>query len=374
MKASDFFSVINSEFFTGVPDSQLKGLCDYLMQTYGCDGKHHIIGANEGNCVALAAGYYMATKKIPTVYLQNSGLGNIINPVVSLSNERIYGIPVIFIIGWRGEPGMHDEPQHLFQGEITEKLLIDIGITYFIIDKNTSKELLVQTMNQFRVFLNQGKSVAFLIKKNVITNEKQIVYKNDYNIGREEAIKQIINNSEQDIIVSTTGKTSRELYEIRESRDEGHKFDFLTVGSMGHSSSIALSLALNNTNKRIWCIDGDGALLMHMGAIAIIGHYKPKNLVHVIINNRAHESVGGMPTVTDSLNIVKIGLSCGYDVAYSISTLEELEEVLQKTKNTIALTLLEIKCSILSRKNLGRPTTTPRENIESFMDYFAASN
>ena len=369
MKVSDFISVIGADFFTGVPDSQLKALCDYLMEVYGCDGKHHLIAANEGNSVAIAAGYYMSTKRIPVVYLQNSGLGNIVNPVSSLLNDRVYGIPVIFVVGWRGEPGVHDEPQHLFQGAITEKLLDDIGVRYYILDENTQLTDLNNVMDHFHVLLEQGKSVAFLVRKNGLNNNFNIDYKKYYKITREDAIRHIVKHSDKDIIVATTGKTSRELFEIRQELDMGHQFDFLTVGSMGHSSSIALGIALNSPDKRVWCIDGDGALLMHMGAMATIGHYKPPNLVHIVINNHAHESVGGMPTVSDTLNVVNIGSSCGYSEVYSASTFEELDRALYDAKNNSVLTFIEIICAIGARKNLGRPTTTPKENLSSFMKF-----
>lgn len=374
MKVSDFISVIGSEFFTGVPDSQLKTLCDYLMQVYGCDGKHHVIAANEGNSVALAAGYYMATNKIPVVYLQNSGLGNIVNPVASLLNDRVYGIPVVFVVGWRGELGVHDEPQHLFQGAITERLLADIGIRYYILDENTQLTDLINVMDHFHVMLGQGKSVAFLVRKNGLTNKHRMDYRNSLSIMREDAIRYIVKNSDKDIIVATTGKTSRELFEIRQELGEGHQFDFLTVGSMGHSSSIALGLAMNCPHKRVWCIDGDGALLMHMGAMATIGHYKPSNLVHVVINNHAHESVGGMPTVSDTLNLANIGFSCGYIEVYSASTFEELDRALHNAKNNSVLTFMEIKCAIGARKNLGRPTATPKENLDHFMKFLSAGD
>ena len=297
---------INSgEFFAGVPDSQLKPLCNYLTASYGIC-QEHIIAANEGNAVALAAGYHLATGKVPVVYMQNSGIGNTVNPIASLLNDKVYGIPCIFVIGWRGEPGLKDEPQHIFQGEVTIKLLEDMDIKTIVISKDTTENDINKEIESCEGLLNKGKSIAFVIRKGALVFDEKVNYKNENNLLREDIIKEITKVSGEDIIVSTTGKASRELFEIREGNKQSHKYDFLTVGSMGHSSSIALSIALNKPNNRIWCIDGDGAALMHMGAMAVIGANSPNNLIHIVINNSAHETVGGMPTVSDKTNFLKI--------------------------------------------------------------------
>lgn len=366
VKYMDCIKELGGDFFTGVPDSQLSPLCNYLMNTYGISD-NHIIAANEGNCVALAAGYHLATGKVPVVYLQNSGIGNIINPLASLLHEKVYGIPCIFIVGWRGEPGVKDEPQHAFQGEITVKLLEDMDITVVILDKDTTVEQVKENIAQLKQLLNQGKSIAFVIKKGALKYENKVSYKNDYHMIREEIIREIVNVSGEDIIVSTTGKTSRELFEIREQNNESHQYDFLTVGSMGHSSSIALGIALHKPDKKVWCIDGDGAVLMHMGAMAVIGSNKPSNLIHVVINNCSHESVGGLSTVAGNIDLVQIALGCGYLEAASVSDYGELKELLKKAKESNKLTFIEIKAAIGSRSDLGRPTTTPKENKENFM-------
>lgn len=374
MKIEELIKVINCDFYTGVPDSQLRALCDYLMDKYGISTKHHIICANEGNSVALAAGYYLATKKIPVIYMQNSGEGNIVNPVTSLTNENVYAIPQIFIIGWRGEPNVHDEPQHIYQGKITVDLLDCLDIASFVISKQTTIEEIKLVMNKFTELLNKGKSVAFVIKKDSLTYEKKVKYKNKNTMTREEVIEHIIKYSKKDPIISTTGKISRELYEIRNKNNEGHQYDFLTVGSMGHSSSIALGIALNKPDKKIWCIDGDGALLMHMGAMAVIGNSSPKNLVHIIINNGAHESVGGMPTAASSINIVKIAKSCGYKYFASVDNFDDLDDKLRYCKNANELCLLEIKCAIGARNDLGRPKEKPYENKIVFMNNLQGVN
>lgn len=358
----------NYDFFAGVPDSQLKPLCNYLMVTYGI-GKQHIIAANEGNCVALAAGYYLSTGKIPVVYMQNSGIGNIINPVASLMNDKVYGIPCIFFVGWRGEPGVHDEPQHIYQGEVTIKLLEDMDIRTFIISKETTESEVVMQLEQWKPLLESGKQVAFVVKKGALECDLKVSYINDNKMLREEIIQHIVAVSDTDPVISTTGKASRELFEIREINGQDHQYDFLTVGSMGHSSSIALSIALQNPKKKIWCIDGDGALLMHMGSVALLGSMAPDNIVHIVINNGAHETVGGMPTVASKIDICAIAKGCGYSNVVSVDNFDELDKALWQAKNKNILTLIEIKCAIGARADLGRPTTTAKENKENFMRY-----
>lgn len=369
MKVEKLVEIIGSDFYTGVPDSQLKALCNYLMNEYGIDSKHHVIAANEGNCTALAAGYHLATGKVPVVYMQNSGEGNIINPVASLLNDKVYAIPTVFIVGWRGEPGLHDEPQHIYQGEVTVKLLEDMDIKTFVIGKDTTDEEVEAVMADFREVLAKGKDVAFVIRKGAISYDGKVKYANDNTMIREEIIQHIVKASGEDPIVSTTGKASRELFETRVANDQSHKYDFLTVGSMGHSSSIALGVAINKPNTRIWCVDGDGAVLMHMGSMAVLGANAPKNMVHVVINNGAHETVGGMPTVAAKIDLVAIAKACGYPNAVCVDTFEDLDKELEAAKNRNELSLIEVKCSIGARDDLGRPTTTALENKENFMDY-----
>lgn len=369
MKVESLIKIIGADFYTGVPDSQLKSLCDYLMDTYGIDKRHHIIAANEGNCTALAAGYHLATGKIPVVYMQNSGEGNIINPVASLLNDKVYAIPMIFIVGWRGEPGIHDEPQHIYQGEVTIKLLDDMNIKSFVIDKETTEAELEKVMEDFRKILADGKDVAFVIRKGALTDAPGVEYKNDNSMVREEIIRHIVEASGEDPIISTTGKASRELFETRVANGQSHKYDFLTVGSMGHSSSIALGVALNKPDQKIWCIDGDGAVLMHMGSMAVIGENNPDNLIHIVINNGAHETVGGMPTVAGHIDLVTIAKACGYPNAVCVDNFDALDSELKAAKERDELSLIEVKCSIGARSDLGRPTTTALENKQNFMEY-----
>lgn len=369
MKAEKFTEILGADFYTGVPDSQLKALCNYLMNTYGIDPKHHVIAANEGNCTALAAGYHLATGRVPVVYMQNSGEGNIINPVASLLNDKVYAIPVMFVIGWRGEPGIHDEPQHIYQGEVTVRLLEDMGIKTYILGKETTEEELREAMKDFESVLAEGKDVAFVIRKGALTYDGKVVYKNDNEMKREEIIRHIIQVSGEDPVVSTTGKASRELFELREAFGQSHKYDFLTVGSMGHSSSIALGIAAQKPDTKIWCIDGDGAVLMHMGAMAVLGSEHPENMIHIVINNGAHETVGGMPTVAAGVDLPAVAKACGYPFAVSVDSFESLDSELKAAKARHALTLIEVKCAIGARDDLGRPTTTAKENKENFMEY-----
>ena len=369
MKVEKLIQTIGADFYSGVPDSQLRALCDWLISTYGTDPAHHVIAANEGNAVALAAGYHLATGKTPVVYMQNSGEGNIINPVASLMNDKVYAIPCVFIVGWRGEPGVHDEPQHIYQGEVTLKLLEDMDIAHFVISKDTTEDELAAKMVEFKEILATGKQVAFVVRKGALEFGGKVKYENSNTMSREEIIRHIVEHTGDDPIVSTTGKASRELFELREARGEGHEKDFLTVGSMGHASSIALGIAFQKPDRKLWIIDGDGAALMHMGAMAVIGANAPKNIVHIVINNGAHETVGGMPTVASKIDLGAIAKGCGYPNAVSVDTFEELDAELETVKLRNDLSLIEVKCSIGARADLGRPTTSAWENKKRFMEY-----
>lgn len=367
MKINNFVALLDTDFYAGVPDSQLKALCSFLMDQYGLDPVHHIIAANEGNAAALAAGYHLATGRTPVVYLQNSGLGNIVNPAASLLHGKVYGIPCLFIVGWRGEPGVHDEPQHLFQGEITLPLLDTLDIPYFVIDKTTPEEQVQAKLAEYRALFAQGKQAAFVVRKGALEYSGKTVYRNAHPMSREEAIGRILAAAGDNPVVSTTGKASREVFEYRAAHGQGHGRDFLTVGSMGHSSSIALGISLQKPDRRVWCLDGDGAAIMHLGAVAIIGANKPANLVHVVLNNEAHESVGGMPTVAGRVDLCAIARACGYPGAVSVDTIEKLDKALAAVKAGHELALIEVKCALGARADLGRPTTTPQENKAAFM-------
>ena len=353
--------------FAGVPDSLLKNICAYI--TDHCDAQHNIITANEGAAVGLAAGHYLATGKPACVYMQNSGEGNIINPLASLTDPEVYNIPVLLLIGWRGRPGVHDEPQHVKQGKVTTGLLNTMGINFDVLSKDEEKtEKQIQKAIEA---LNRKEVYALVIEKDTFEDYKlQNVEKNDLTMSREEAIQTVAAAlGEKDAIVSTTGMISRELFEYRTQMNQGHERDFLTVGSMGHASQIALGIAMEKTDRKVWCFDGDGAAIMHMGSMAIVAQKAPKNYIHVVFNNGAHDSVGGQPTVGLHIDLPRIARAVGYPHTYSVSNKEDLQEILNEIQKQEGLTLLEIKVKKGNRKDLGRPTTPPIENKEALMDF-----
>ncbi|RXI47026.1 phosphonopyruvate decarboxylase [Clostridium tetani] len=353
----------------GVPDSTLKEFCDYMNYENPRNLKHYV-PANEGAAVGLAAGIYLGTGKPACIYMQNSGIGNAANPIISLLNKEVYDIPALFMVGWRGEPGVHDEPQHKFQGMITKELFELLNIKNEVISSNTTDEQLKTIFEVARNELNNNKQFAIIVKKGTFEKRGNKAHKNLYEILREDAIKEILKQIEAtDMIVSTTGKISREVYEESDIILGGHKQNFVTVGSMGHSSMIALGLAKEHGNQRIYCIDGDGAVLMHMGSLAFIAKQNPNNLIHIVLNNDAHESVGGMPTCAVDVNIGNIARACGYPKVYHVYSLNELTTVLKKAKATNELCLIEVKVSLESRNDLGRPKESARENKENFMRY-----
>jgi phosphonopyruvate decarboxylase len=366
----DEIEKLGIDFFTGVPDSQLKPFTNEIISRYGV-GRKNVIAANEGNAVGLASGYYIATDKPGCVYLQNSGLGNIFNPVTSLTNEEVYGIPVLYVVGWRGEPDVHDEPQHVFQGKITLQTLELLNIKAFDIHKDITVEKMSEIFNEIsQRFLNRESS-ALVIRKGALENKTKVQFSNHNTLVRESAIKKIIECiPKESLITSTTGKISRELYENRELNGEGHEKDFLTVGSMGHASSIALGQALSQKNKKIVCIDGDGAVIMHMGAMATIGAYEPVNLLHIVLDNSAHETVGGIPTISNKMDFVSIAKAVGYKEAYEVDNLNDLESVLKESVKKEKLIFIRVLVTLGSRENLGRPKEKPIDNLEKFKKNF----
>ena len=373
LNCKEFFDLLHGgeiDFFSGVPDSLLKFFNSYILDNV--DQNQHIIAANEGNAIALASGYYLATKKIGLVYMQNSGLGNAINQLVSLSDKEVYGIPVLLLIGWRGEPGEKDEPQHQKQGKITLKLLETLDIPYEILTKDiedTKRKLssAIKYMNKFNA------PFALVVKKGTFEKYEQInESQQNYELSREKAINLIIDNlDEQDIVFSTTGMISRELFESRIQKNQRHETDFLTVGSMGHASQIALGIAISNPKKQVFCLDGDGSVIMHMGSLGIIGSKQMKNFKHIILNNESHDSVGGQPTVGNIINFVSLAKSCKYKNSFKVSTEIELKKKILKLKSDDGPILLEIMINRGNRKELGRPTKTPKENMNLFMNFLS---
>ena len=341
----------------------LKQFCAFIKDTVPDD--RNIIAANEGCAVGLAAGYHIATGKVPLVYMQNSGMGNATNPLLSLADEDVYRIPLVLLIGWRGMPGVHDEPQHVKQGRITCELLDVMGIPYEVLPDD--EDGCAAAVSRCREHLErEGSPFALVVRKDTFSEYKgtRQMTQTDYPMTREEAISVISESLPDALFVSTTGMASRELYEIRDARGEAHDRDFLTVGSMGHSSQIALGMALNLPDREVVCIDGDGAVIMHMGGMSTIACESPSNLIHIMINNGVHDSVGGQPTVSREIDVHGIAVAMGYRTVTSVETADELREALSSAEGPA---FVQVFVRRGSRKDLGRPKSTPVENKEALM-------
>lgn len=364
----DTLKTLGVDFYAGVPDSLLKNVCAYITDHF--DDRHNIIAANEGGAIGLAAGYHLATGKVGCVYMQNSGQGNVINPLASLTDREVYHIPMLLLIGWRGRPGVHDEPQHVKQGKITTGLLNVMGVNYEVLSKDeaVAEKQMAKAMESIRL---TGDVFALVVEKDTFdsyTLQKNAV--NDYELTREEAIQMVASAIENDAaVVSTTGMISRELFEYREAQQQGHQRDFLTVGSMGHASQIALGIAMEKPHRRVYCFDGDGAALMHLGGMAIVASKATANYIHVVFNNGAHDSVGGQPTVGHRVDLPAIAKAVGYKDAWRVDTREALSASLQTLPGVEGPVMLEIRVRKGNRKDLGRPTTTPIQNKEALMEF-----
>lgn len=359
-----------TDFFAGVPDSLLKNFCAYV--TDNSPAENHIISANEGSATALATGYHFATGKIPLIYMQNSGEGNMINPLLSIVDPDVYSVPMMIVIGWRGEPGVHDEPQHVKQGKVTCDLLDAMKIPYSVLSGEMEDSDLIPVLEKAYAYIKENSApYALVIKKGtfadyVLQNNEKV----EAEMSREEAIEKIMLSApETAAFVSTTGMASRELYELRDKYNQGHEKDFLTVGGMGHASQIALAIAMQKKDRKIFCIDGDGASIMQMGGMATIGTRSPKNMIHVVLNNGAHDSVGGQPTVGRKIDLCGIAKACGYENVIKVETKAGLEKVLEDVKTADGLTFLEVLVKKGARKDLGRPKTTPVQNKIAMMEF-----
>lgn len=376
MQAEQFLNQMKRlgiDTLVGVPDSTLKSFCDY-MNTDGKGEMKHYIPANEGAAVGIAIGAYLASGRPACVYMQNSGLGNTVNPITSLANEEIYGIPMLLLIGWRGEPGRKDEPQHQFMGKVTEDMLKILGISYDIIDERTTVPELEEILSVARLEMEKCHQYALVIRKGTFEKRQSEGYQNGNRLVRENAVIGILKSlKKNDVVVSTTGKISRELYEQADRIQGHHQQEFLTVGGMGHASMIAFGIAQERKDKMVYCIDGDGAVLMHMGSLAFLGKQAPENMIHICLNNEAHESVGGMPTGAVGCSYAEIAKACGYQRAVTVDRLEDLDHVLKEWRRFQKFTFVEVKVSLDSREDLGRPRETARENKENFMRYHRGS-
>lgn len=357
--------------YTGVPDSLLQPLCDTLYARFGVGG-NHIVAANEGAAVGLAAGHYIATGKPALVYLQNSGIGNAANPVISLLNEKVYGIPCVFVVGWRGEPNVHDEPQHVFQGEITPAMLSMMGLPPFILTADTTIPEFKEMVSHAEESILKGNSVALLVRKGALSGGEKAAFQSRNTLLREDALRLILSHAlSDDVFVCTTGKTSREVYELREALHQSHDRDFLTVGSMGHASMIAMGIAKAKPLTTVWCLDGDGAALMHLGSLLVEAQCACKNLIHVVLNNGAHESVGGMPVNGGDVSFTPIAKAAGFQSCFFAKDEKELLDLLPDLKDTAGKqpSFVEIALKQGSRPDLGRPKSTPKENLKQLMSF-----
>jgi len=362
----NLFTKEGFEFITGIPCSILKDFLFCLSEKEKMI--EHIIPTNEEEAISIAVGYYLATAKIPIVYMQNSGLARSVDVLTSLVNKEVYRIPMLLLISWRGEPGKKDEPQHVKIGRITLKLLETLNIPYTILSKDKSK--IAKEIKKAKEYLKENSlPYAIVVRKGLIMSRQPKKTREFYTLTREQAIKIIIDNLKGDeIIVSTTGKTSRELFEYREAKGQSHETDFYTLGSMGCSTSIALGIALK-TKKKVIVFDGDGSVLMEMGTLATIGHYLPKNFYHIIFENDAHDSTGGQKTVSNTVSFNKIALASGYKGAKTIFNQRKLTDVIKSLKMNSGPQMLVIKIRKGSRKDLGRPTTIPVENKKLLMRF-----
>ena len=364
VETKDFYNYLLSkelDFFAGVPDSFLKELCSCIRGN--SNGKSNIITANEGNAIAVVSGYHLSSGKYGVVYMQNSGIGNAVNPLLSLADEEVYSIPMLLIVGWRGEPNIKDEPQHKKQGKVTLSLFEVMGIETVILDENYEE----QVDYCYDYMEKNNKPIAIIVKKDTFTEYKLEQEISEYTLTRERTLECIIDNlNDNDYVVSTTGKTTREIFEIREKNKQEHNKDFLTIGAMGHASSIAYGISIN-TDKNVYCIDGDGSFLMHLGSLPIVAQNANSNFKYVLINNGAHDSVGGQPTVAFDIMINEVLKAVGFKNVFEATTEEEVNNSMDSLKYSNELSALIIYTKQGSRKDLGRPTISTIDNKLSFM-------
>tara|TARA_B100000427_G_scaffold214128_1_gene178608 strand:+ start:4295 stop:5416 length:1122 start_codon:yes stop_codon:yes gene_type:complete len=352
---------LDINFFCGVPDSLMSEFSKSLH--FDFSDENHIISTNEGSALGACMGYNLATQKVPLIYMQNSGFGNFINPYTSLLHKDVYNIPFVLLIGWRGEPGIPDEPQHKFQGKITLQLLDLLEIKYFIIDKDSTINEITDCL---KVSIADHKPLALVVKRGAFEKDKRTFTNEDSSPLRKDAISKILNKFSNDtIFVSTTGKLSRELYELRKESNLNCD-DLYVVGGMGHASAISHGILQNINKNKVVCLDGDGAVLMHMGNLGILGNSESKNFIHIVFNNSSHESVGGQPNIYKNLDSEKLFESLGYKEVLIFENLDALDKI--DLEGIVGPALVEIKVQNTSDKNLLRPEKSPEENKEIFID------
>jgi len=338
-------------FFSGVPDSVLKHLSTILSKY---NSKNHKLAVNEGSAVAMGIGHYLATKQVPCIYMQNSGLGNAINPLISIAHPKVYSIPMVLLIGWRGAPGEADEPQHMVKGKITKKLLQLLNIKFCVLDKESD-------LKKFDILIKNSKKnnsiIACLIKNKTLTtkvNNKKKIFKKT-NINRDIFILNLLKSIDRKTrIISTTGYTSRAVMKARLDNKLNRGKDFFMVGGMGHSLSVTLGMSLQS-KKQVICLDGDGSILMHMGSLFSGGFNKNINLKHILFNNNAHESVGGQSTNAKKINFNLLSKSLGYKSYYKLSKKQNIRKIIKKFLNDKSYSFLEVITDASTDNNLPRP-------------------
>ena len=358
-------------FFAGVPDSLLRNFCEYVSDT--CSKESHIIAANEGAAIGLAIGNHLVTGSTPLVYMQNSGLGNAINPLLSLASVDVYAIPMVLLIGWRGKPDVKDEPQHKHQGRVTHQTLGALGIPTLILSKD-EEQAIFQTAEAIDLATKNSAPVAILVQKDTFqkhgSTNALTANNNAIGFSRESAIQTTLASlNPETMIVATTGMISRELYEYRTNHKQKTNTDFLTVGGMGHANQIALAMAISKPELQICCFDGDGAILMHMGSLALIGQSQCKNFTHIVFNNGVHDSVGGQPTIAQKIDLCMIAKACGYDSQHQACSPDELVSILQAQQKTKGTKFIEVLVDAGHRIDLGRPKSTPLENKHELLKW-----
>lgn len=363
-----YLSAHGLDLWTGVPDSLLKDLCACASDALG---ERFVIAANEGAAVGAACGWYLATGREAVVYMQNSGEGNTINPLLSLADPDVYGIPMLLVIGWRGEPGVPDEPQHVKQGKVTLALLDAMGVPFEVLDPSlweTQVDSLLATMR------SGSRPVALVVRKGVFSSHPFVPDATDDPLTREEALGILLDFIDpSNIVVSTTGKESRELFELREARGEEHGLDFLTVGGMGHTLSVAWGMALGQPERTVWCLDGDGSMVMHMGSLAAFGQTWPENLRYIVNVNGAHESVGGQPNAAGEIDVPGVLRACGLGSATVARTADEVSSGMRALISGAARAMV-LHTQQGSRADLGRPTVTPQGNKRAMMSLLGSAD
>ena len=356
------------DFFTGVPDSLLNDFCLYM--TNNLPASEHVMAANEGNAIGIAAGHFMATGKLPLVYMQNSGIGNATNPLLSLTHDCVYGIPMLLVIGWRGDPSINDHAQHKKQGELTPVLMTDMDIPYEILDDDNT------VIEKFRWAANKAREisspVALIAKKAILTQkEKKQMYPESPLMNREEAVSVVIDVfGDGAVYLGTTGRATREVHEQLKMHgvSEGHEWQ--NVGSMGHVSSVGLGLALARPDKKIVVFDGDAAAVMHLGAFATNCRYKAANLIHIVLNNGVNESVGGQQSAGQLIDLTGVAKSCGYrNVGHAVKTKEELQQVLKTLPGDDMPTFIDVYVRQGIRPDMPKLNIDHKAQKEALMNY-----